>query len=86
MRELLCRVIGHRRSVAHARFVGAGWTSVCKRCGTKLVRVAPKHWDEAPGQVAACSPGSEHDASFIATKTTTAGTAPTRSEAAHNRS
>ena len=43
--NLICRIIGHRRSARHARRYGDGdWRSVCKTCGTAMVRIAPRRW------------------------------------------
>jgi len=44
MRRLVCRVVGHRRSASRARLTGSGWKSVCKRCRSRLVRIAPSTW------------------------------------------
>jgi len=44
--RLFCMVKIHRRSGASVWIDGATCRSVCKDCGTPLVRVAPKRWLE----------------------------------------
>ena len=43
--NFICRIIGHRRSARQARRYGDDdWRSVCKTCGTPMVRTAPGKW------------------------------------------
>jgi len=43
--NLICRIFGHRRSARRARRYGDDdWRSVCKTCGTPMVRTGPGHW------------------------------------------
>jgi hypothetical protein len=48
LKRIICRIGGHRRSARNAFFEAGSWHSHCKRCGTKLVRVAPAQWCEQP--------------------------------------
>jgi hypothetical protein len=43
--NFICRIIGHRRSARQARRYGDDdWRSVCKTCGTPMVRMGPGKW------------------------------------------
>jgi hypothetical protein len=42
--HIVCRLAGHRRSIASARRIGGVWRSRCKRCGAEIVRVSPSKW------------------------------------------
>jgi len=44
--QILCRILGHRRSGRHIHVEKGSWRSRCKRCGIELVRVAPSDWQE----------------------------------------
>jgi len=44
--RIFCGVLGHRRSRQSAHQIKGRWHSRCKRCGTKLVRVAQSDWRE----------------------------------------
>jgi hypothetical protein len=45
--RLICRVVGHRRSIRQARRASGGWVSRCKLCGEPLIRRGPKAWHSA---------------------------------------
>src|SRR5438270_459652 len=53
--QIVCSVVGHRRSKSSAHRVGGEWRSWCKRCGTRLVRIRRSRWlplnCEAPTQL-----------------------------------
>lgn len=42
--SILCRLGRHRRSARLARIEGAHVRSACARCGTPLIRLAPRTW------------------------------------------
>jgi hypothetical protein len=42
--HIVCRFVGHHRSVSCARRIGGIWQSRCKRCGADIVRVRPTKW------------------------------------------
>jgi hypothetical protein len=43
--NLLCRLIGHRRSASEARrYSNSEWRSVCRNCRLPLIRIGPNHW------------------------------------------
>lgn len=44
--DIVCRIIGHRRSRRQAHRVDGAWLSRCKRCGVKLVRLRHAEWRE----------------------------------------
>jgi hypothetical protein len=44
--HIVCRLAGHRRSIASARRIGGVWRSRCKRCGAEIVRVRPEKWQQ----------------------------------------
>ena len=44
--RIFCGVLGHRRSRQSAHQIKGRWHSRCKRCGTKLVRIAQSDWRE----------------------------------------
>ncbi|HET7709277.1 MAG TPA: hypothetical protein VFK50_07070 [Sphingomicrobium sp.] len=44
MPSLLCKLLGHRRSRRDARRIDARWISYCRRCGSLMVREAPRRW------------------------------------------
>ena len=44
--RIFCGVIGHRRSRRNAHQIKGLWHSRCRRCGTKLVRIAQSDWRE----------------------------------------
>ena len=46
MIDIVCRIIGHRRSRLRAELVAGTWRSRCKRCGVRLVRLQPSKWRE----------------------------------------
>ncbi|WP_174290921.1 hypothetical protein [Sphingomonas bacterium] len=48
---LLCRLHRHQRSASLAWVEGGYVRSVCKRCGTPLVRTEPKVWREIGGRL-----------------------------------
>jgi hypothetical protein len=43
---MVCRFVGHHRSVSRARRIDGIWQSRCKRCGADIVRVRPTKWRE----------------------------------------
>jgi hypothetical protein len=45
--SLICRMIGHRRSIKQARRVAEGWASRCTFCDEPLIRRGPKAWQPA---------------------------------------
>jgi hypothetical protein len=49
--QLICRIVGHRRSGRLAHVIKGRWHSRCKRCGVELVRVAPSDW-KVPSEAA----------------------------------
>jgi hypothetical protein len=44
MHNLICRAIGHKRSLARVRRTPEGLHSSCKVCGAKLVRQQSGKW------------------------------------------
>jgi len=50
--SLICRMVGHRRSIKEARRVACGLTSRCTFCGEPLIRRGPKAWQSAATPVA----------------------------------
>jgi hypothetical protein len=42
--HIVCRFVGHHRSVSCARRIEGIWQSRCKRCGANIVRVRPSKW------------------------------------------
>jgi hypothetical protein len=46
--QIICRIVGHHRSVSCARRIDGMWRSHCKRCGAKLVRVRRSKWRASP--------------------------------------
>ena len=44
--HMVCRFVGHHRSVSCARRIDGIWQSRCKRCGADIVRVRPTKWRE----------------------------------------
>jgi phosphopantetheinyl transferase len=43
---MVCKFVGHHRSVSWARRIEGIWQSRCKRCGADIVRVRPTKWRE----------------------------------------
>lgn len=53
--KLICRLFGHRRSIAEARRYGdVEWRSVCRHCREPLLRIGPGHWVPLRAHRAAC--------------------------------
>lgn len=50
--SLICRLKGHKRSASMAWIDGAHVRSVCKRCGTQLVRIESKTWVDIESRMA----------------------------------
>lgn len=45
--HIVCRIFGHRRSRSRAVLERGTWSSMCKRCGVRLVRVQHSRWRES---------------------------------------
>jgi phosphopantetheinyl transferase len=56
---MVCKFVGHHRSVSCARRIGGIWQSRCKRCGADIVRVRPTKWREME-KVASARAGRAH--------------------------
>jgi hypothetical protein len=42
--HLVCRLVGHERSVSSAHRIKGVWHSRCKRCGASIIRVRQCKW------------------------------------------
>jgi cellulase/cellobiase CelA1 len=44
MLQSICRVLGHQRSKRKARALATTWSSECRICGQRIVRIKRRRW------------------------------------------